>query len=96
MQREQLSTSTNIVVQLGLVLNGNVIEDLSVGGPAFNSCLLKTGDIICKVNGLVAIENLLPPHLDGMQTAGSHVVLTILRTAVFLRISHLCKLVGSF
>ena len=73
-------------MQLGLVLNGNVVEDLSIGGPAFNSCLLKTGDIICKVNGQVAIENLLPPHSDGMQAAGSHVVLTILSTAVLCEI----------
>ena len=60
---------------MGIVLNGLVIRNLIVDGPAFNSRMLDEGDTICQINHSNVTSNELPSLLQGSQ--GSSVVLTV-------------------
>ena len=79
------------MVQVGLVLNGSLIEEVHLGSPAFHTHQLKKGDIICKINGQsFASENFLSEHLEGIGPAGSRVELTIYRPGTVF--THCCTL----
>jgi hypothetical protein len=47
--------------QVGLLLQGCTIESMIVGGPAYNSRQLERGDVILKVDDVVATPASYPP-----------------------------------
>jgi hypothetical protein len=56
---------------------GQAIEDMMVGGPAYNSQLLSKGDVIVKVDGTPATQDTIHDLLVGSDAPGSSVVLTV-------------------
>ncbi len=63
--------------QVGLVLQGNVVESTVVGGPAFTSMRLGRGDILLQVDGQEATDQNIGVLLAGDDTPGSRLVLTV-------------------
>ena len=59
------------------MLNGTVVQSILIGGPAFNSSQLDTGDVVIGVDGCKVSEDNIASHLTGNDTAGSTVTLTV-------------------
>jgi len=59
------------------MFSGTRIDNMIIGGPAYNSRLLEKGDVLCRIDKQpVAVED-LQPSLSGSDTPGSTVVLTV-------------------
>lgn len=57
-------------VQVGMMLMGCTIENMVLGGPAYNSHELDKGDIILKVDGEQVDQDSLLPALIGSDVPG--------------------------
>jgi hypothetical protein len=62
-------------VQVGMMLMGCTIENMVMGGPAYNSYKLDKGDIILKVDGKPVDEDSLLPALIGSDVPGEEMAL---------------------
>jgi hypothetical protein len=63
--------------QVGLVLEGTIIESTIVGGPAHTSMRLGRGDILLEVDGEEATDQNIGDLLVGNDRPGSRLVLTV-------------------
>ncbi len=63
--------------QVGLVLQGNVIDSTVVGGPAYTSMRLGRGDILLQVDGEEATDQNIGVLQVGNDRPGSRLVLTV-------------------
>ena len=68
---------TLIEYQVGIMLNGMTIDNMIIGGPAYNSRVLDKGDVICKIDQMPVSLEELPHALLGSDVPGSSVVLTV-------------------
>ncbi len=66
-----------MIEQLGLVLRGRVIEKIDTGSPAYVSMALNRGDLIMRVNGIIAAESNVSNLLVGRNIARTPVVITV-------------------
>jgi hypothetical protein len=71
-----------IFSQVGLILQGNVIESTVVGGPAFTSLRLGRGDILLQVDGQDATDQNISVLLVGNDRPGSRLILTVAKGSV--------------
>jgi C-terminal processing protease CtpA/Prc len=63
--------------QVGLMLKGTIIDQLVVGGPAYNSGDLDRGDFVEAVDGTPVDQDSILKTLIGLDTPGSMVTLTV-------------------
>jgi hypothetical protein len=63
--------------QVGLVLQGTVIESTIVGGLAYMSMCLRRGDILLQVDGQEATDQNIGILLVGIDRPGSRLVLSV-------------------
>ena len=61
------------------MLIGTVIDNMVIGGPAYNSDRLEKGDTIVQVNGKPVSAEELPDMLIGDDIPGTSVVITVQR-----------------
>ena len=66
-------------LQIGIMLLGTMIDNLVVGGPAYNSRQLHHGDIILKVDGIPVTQNNIHDVMVGNDTPGSPIVVSVAR-----------------
>ena len=66
-------------VQIGIMLLGTMIDNLVVGGPAYNSRQLHHGDIILKVDGIPVNQNNIHEIMVGNDSPGSPMVVSVAR-----------------
>ena len=64
---------------VGLLLNGTTIDQMVVGGPAFNSGQLHQHDTIIAIDGKPITAESIQAHLIGSDAPGSTVSLTVRR-----------------
>jgi len=62
---------------VGIMLNDCVVDNLVVGGPAFNSRQIQPGDSILKIDGKAVSPDNILTHLVGPDIPGSTVILTV-------------------
>jgi hypothetical protein len=65
------------IEQLGLILRGRVIEKIDIGSPAYISMALNRGDLITRVNGIIASDSNINNLLVGRNITRSPVVITV-------------------
>jgi S1-C subfamily serine protease len=65
--------------QVGIMLRGCIIDNMVIGGPAYNVGLLRRGDIITGVDGVPATEETVLTMLLGDDVPGSQVTLKMSR-----------------
>ena len=65
--------------QIGIMLLGTMVDNLVVGGPAFNSRQLHHGDIIVKVDGTPVTQSNIHEMMVGNDIPGTPVLVTITR-----------------
>ena len=75
------------ISQLGIMMNGTMIDNTVIGGPAFNSKQMAHGDIILKVNGVSATKENILDLLVGNDIPGSPVEVLVAKGSI--------KVVGS-
>jgi C-terminal processing protease CtpA/Prc len=61
------------------MLLGTMIDNLVVGGPAYNSRQLHHGDVIVKVDGVPVTQSNITEMMVGNDTPGSPVIVSIAR-----------------
>lgn len=61
------------------MLKGLIVDNMVIGGPAYNSGALKRGDIILAVDGMITTEESVISMLLGQDIPGSMVTLRISR-----------------
>ena len=59
------------------MLKGLIVDNMVIGGPAYNSGILKKGDIILAIDGVVTTEETVLSMLLGEDIPGSAVTLNI-------------------
>jgi S1-C subfamily serine protease len=79
--QQLLSTSVCEYTQIGIMLCGMTIEQMVWGGPAHNSGQLEPGDQILKVDGKDVTEDTFPSVVMAVDTPGSIVTLTVLKSS---------------
>ena len=62
---------------VGIMLNDCVVDNLVVGGPAFNSRQIQPGDSILKIDGKAVSPDNILTHLVGPDIPGSTVIITV-------------------
>jgi C-terminal processing protease CtpA/Prc len=65
--------------QLGIVLNGLTIESMIIGSPSQHSKQLAIGDVIMKIDGIVATQTNVRSLLIGSDVPGTAVILSVLK-----------------
>ena len=74
------------------MLLGTMIDNLVVGGPAYNSRQLHHGDIILKVDGIPVTQANIHEVLVGHDMPGSPVVLSVVRGGAKVRaVAYFCR-----
>jgi C-terminal processing protease CtpA/Prc len=58
-------TLFNRLSQVGIIVHGTTVDDLILGGPAYNSKKLAQGDVIIKVDSVEATEENINDLLIG-------------------------------
>jgi C-terminal processing protease CtpA/Prc len=64
-------------VQVGLMMNGAVIDNMVIGGPAYNSEQLDKGDVILEVDGKPVNPDTLHEALLGADIPGTKFVVKV-------------------
>jgi C-terminal processing protease CtpA/Prc len=72
------------------MINGTSVDNTVVGGPAYNSQRLSHGDIILKVDGVVATNENILDLLIGSDVPGSSVEITIAKNGSQAKATHDC------
>ena len=67
--------------QVGLMLNGLVVDNMVVGGPAYNSGQLQQSDIITHIDGIPVSVETVHDALLGSDIPGTNVTITARRGA---------------
>jgi C-terminal processing protease CtpA/Prc len=65
--------------QIGIMILGTMVDNLVVGGPAFNSRQLQHGDVIIKVDGAPVTQANIHEMMVGNDVPGTPVLVTIAR-----------------
>ena len=65
--------------QVGLMLNGMAIDNMVVGGPAYNSGQLQQNDVIVQIDGMPVSNENIHDSLLGSDIPGSTVTITVRR-----------------
>jgi C-terminal processing protease CtpA/Prc len=65
--------------QIGIMLLGTMVDNLVVGGPAFNSRQLQHGDIIVKVDGTPVTQANIHEMMVGNDIPGTPVLVSVTR-----------------
>jgi C-terminal processing protease CtpA/Prc len=64
------------------MMNGTTVDNMVIGGPAYNSRQISTGDVILKVNGSSATKENILDLLVGNDIPGSPVELRIAKGGI--------------
>jgi C-terminal processing protease CtpA/Prc len=67
------------VTQIGIMLLGTMVDNLVVGGPAYNSRQLYHGDVIVKVDGIPITASNIHEVMVGDDIPGAPVVVSVAR-----------------
>jgi C-terminal processing protease CtpA/Prc len=59
------------------MFSGMTVDNMIIGGPAFNSKLLERGDVICQIDRIPVVMDELQQSLLGSDVPSSTVVLTV-------------------
>jgi S1-C subfamily serine protease len=71
------------------MLLGTTIDNLVVGGPAYNSRQLFRGDVISKVDGVPVTQSNVHEAIVGNDVPGSQVTISVARGGATVRVSRL-------
>ena len=64
---------------MGIILNGLTIDSVVIGSPAHYSKLLARGDVLMKIDGVVATQENVRSLFIGCDVPGTTVILTVLK-----------------
>ena len=68
-------------MQVGIMFSGARIDNMIIGGPAYNSRMLDRGDVVCRIDRAAVNVEDLQSALSGCDIPGSSVVLTVQKTS---------------
>jgi C-terminal processing protease CtpA/Prc len=69
-----------------MILNGLTVDSVIIGSPAHTSRQLARGDIIMKIDGVVATQENVRNLLIGRDAPGTTVAVTVLKARSMVRI----------
>ncbi len=67
------------MAQIGIMLLGTMVDNLVVGGPAYNSRQLHHGDVIVKVDGIPITASNIHEVMVGDDIPGAPVIVSVAR-----------------
>ena len=62
------------MLQVGIMFSGTKVDNMIIGGPAYNSRLLDKGDVVCQIDKRPVNVEDLQSSLSGSDIPGSSVV----------------------